>query len=261
MIRRASIAAAGTAALALFWAASSPGADAYRNPTPGAAIALQIPGMHRAVVRRNVAYARRGGQALKLDVYRPARSKPRDRLPAVLLVDGTTRDPSPKEWGIYVGWGQLLAARGLAGISFNQRGVPGDIRAALATVRKRAASLGVDGSRVCVASFSGGVPAGLTVALTDGDVRCALAFYEAPDTAVLEADSPPTFIAKAGLDSSFSNDAIDAYVTRAQGLGADVQIAVHPQAGHGFDVAPGDARIRAIPRLALAFARAKLGVR
>jgi acetyl esterase/lipase len=260
MIRGAPSATSLALALVLTSAPSAAGTDGYRNPTPGAEIALQIPGMHRAVVRRDVVYARRDGRSLRLDVYRPAGSKPRARFPGVLLVHGSTSDPSPKDWGIYVGWGQLLAARGLAGIPFDHRGLPADIRAALTTVRRRSAELGIDGSRLCVASFSGGVAAGLAAALTDGRVRCALAFYGAPDPARLEPDAPPTFIAKAGLDSSFINGAIDAYLARAKTIGADVRLVVHRRAGHGFDLAPGDARTRSILRQALAFARLELGV-
>jgi acetyl esterase/lipase len=261
MIRRLSIAATAALAVALAMGLPAGGSDAYRNPTPGAAIALQIPGMHRAVVRRNVVYARRGGRPLRLDVYRPADSNPRAPFPGVLLVHGSTGDPSPKDWGIYVGWGQLLAARGLAGITFNHRGNSADIRAAVNAVRKRAGVLGVDGSRLCVASFSGGVAAGLTVALSDDRVRCALGFYGAPDPALLEPDSPPTFVAKAGLDASYINDAIDAYLARAKTIGADVRLVVHPRGRHGFDLAPGDARTRSILRHALAFARTQLGAR
>lgn len=108
----------GGLAIATVSALAARAAENYRNPTPGVQIALQIPGMHRAKVRRNVTYARRAGRRPRLDVYRPAGSKPRARLPGVLLVHGTTSDPSPKDWGIYVGWGQLLAASGLAGIPF-----------------------------------------------------------------------------------------------------------------------------------------------
>jgi Dienelactone hydrolase family len=256
---RASIVTAVAVAVGLASTMSAGGADAYRNPTPGAEIALQIPGMHRALVRRDVTYARRDGRALRLDVYRPAGSKPHARFPGVLLVHGSTSDPSPKDWSIYVGWGQLLAARGLAGIPFNHRGKAADVRAALSAVRTRFVELGVDGSRLCVASFSGGVSAGLSAALSDDRVRCALAFYGSPDAAELERDSPPTFVAKGALDSSFINDAIDAYVARAKTVGADVRVIVHPRAGHAFDLAPGDARARSILRQAVAFARAQLG--
>jgi dienelactone hydrolase len=232
--------------------------DDYRNPTVGRELALQIPGMHRAVVQKDVVYARRGGRALALDVYRPRGARAGQRLPAVLLVHGTTSDPSPKDWGVYVGWGQLLAANRLAGIPFNHRGVSGDVRSALAYVRRHGAALGVDSRRVCVASFSGGVPVGLGAALRDGAIECALVFYGAPEPALLRSDSPPIFVAKAGLDSKDINEAIDALQQRAQELGATVQVVTHARGVHGFDVRNHDARSRAILRQAVAFVRAQV---
>jgi hypothetical protein len=230
----------------------------YRNPTVGRELALQIPGMHRAVVKRNVVYARRSGRVLKLDVYRPRGARASQRFAPVLLVHGTTTDRSPKDWGVYVGWGQILAANGLAGIPFNHRGTSVDVGAALAYVRRRAAALGVDARRICVASFSGGVPVGLGVALRDGSIRCALVFYGAPEPALLQPDSPPIFAAKAGLDSEVINDAIDALHRRAQEIGARVQVVTHERGVHGFDVRNHDARSRQILRQAVAFARAHM---
>ena len=58
-----------------------PAAGGYRNPTPGKAVVLQKPGMHRAKVRRNVVYQH--SPRLRMDVYRPRGA--RGRLPAVLL--------------------------------------------------------------------------------------------------------------------------------------------------------------------------------
>lgn len=247
-------------ALALAATTSAGARESYRNPTPGAEIVLQVPGMHRAAVLRDVVYARRVGRALGLNVYRPRGSRRSARLPGVLLVHGRTDDPSPKDWGIYVGWGQLLAAHGLAAIPFNHRGEPADVRAALAAVRARGGELGVDSTRLCIASFSAGVPTGLAVALRDGDLRCVLAFYGPPDETLVRSDSLPTFIAKAGLDADWINAAIDAYAERAKALGADVRVAVHSRGVHGFDALTRDARTRAILRQAISFARTELGV-
>jgi dienelactone hydrolase len=237
---------------------STGAAEGYRNPTVGRELALQVPGMHRATVKKDVVYARRNGRVLELDVYRPRGSHAEARVAPVLLVHGTTGDPSPKDWGVYVGWGQLLAANGLAGIPFNHRGMSVDVRTALAYVRRHARALGVDKRRICIASYSGGVPAGLAVALRDGSIRCALIFYGAPEPRLLRPDSPPIFAAKAGLDSGFINDAVDALHRRAQEIGASVQVVTHPRGVHGFDVRNHDARSRAILRQAVAFARARL---
>src|SRR5688572_22727686 len=73
----------------------------YRNPTAGRDVVLQIPGMHLAKVQRNLVYK----PYLRLDVYRPRSA--RGRLPAVLFFHGRTGADSPKDWGQYVGWGQL----------------------------------------------------------------------------------------------------------------------------------------------------------
>jgi hypothetical protein len=57
----------------------------YRNPTAGRSLVLQIPGMHRAPVRRGFLYRRVGQERLRLDVYYPRRAASARRLPAVLL--------------------------------------------------------------------------------------------------------------------------------------------------------------------------------
>jgi acetyl esterase/lipase len=230
----------------------------YRNPTVGRELALQVPDMHQATVKSNVEYARPNGQPLALDVYRPKDAAP-DRLPAaVLLVHGTTGDPSPKDWGAYVGWGQLLAAHGLAGIPFNHRGVAADVRAALTFVRTEAVTLGIDARRVCVASFSGGLAIGFRVALRDPQIRCVLGFYGAPNPRLLRRGSPPVFIAKAGLDSPLINNAISALKKRAVKVRAKVRVVTHPRGVHGFDVRNHDARSREILRQAVSFSRSHL---
>jgi dienelactone hydrolase len=244
--------------IALLAGGAAAGESRYRNPTVGRELALQIPGMHRAVVKRNVVYARRAGRALKLDVYRPRGARAGQRFAPVLLVHGTTSDPSPKDWGVYVGWGQLLAASGLTGIPFNHRGEGGDVEAALAYVRRHSGALGVDPGRICIASFSGGVPIGLRVALLDGSIACALVFYGEPDPALLRAASPPIFAAKAGLDADYVNDALDRLRERALEIGATVELVTHARGVHGFDVRNHDARSRTILRQAVAFARARL---
>ena len=236
MIRRSTAVAAAAFAFALVPTMPAAGTDAYRNPTPGAEIALQIPGMHKAVVRPNVVYARSGGRALRLDVYRPAGSTRRARFPGVLLVHGSTTDPSPKDWGIYVGWGQLLAAHGLAGIPFNHRGSTSDIGAALRAVRRRPRA-----RRRRKAPLRGellwwrGRRSHGCRARQRRELRARLLWSPRPTP--LEPDSTPTFVAKGGLDSSFINDAIDAYVARGKAIGADVRLVVHPRAGHAFDLA------------------------
>lgn len=259
--------------------------DAYRNPTPGREIALQIAGMHRAKVRRGLTYRRVGGRMLKLDAYQPATYRGGRPLPAVLFVHGITGDRHAKDWGVYVGWGQLAAASGLVGVTFDHRGstyaeIASDVAAAVAYLRRDAGRLGIDRSRLCIAGYSGGVPAALQPALTVSPpyVRCLVAYYGPLDlddrstsddetrrrfsaTTYLRDDPdvfPPLLVAKAGRDTREINGAIDRFVAAARGTTAEVELHVHPTGSHGFEALDHDARSRRIVRSTLEFLQRNL---
>jgi dienelactone hydrolase len=236
-------------------ARSSPG---YVNPTPGRDIALQIPGMHRAAVRRNLVYA----PDLTMDVYRP-RGVNR-RLPALLFVHGSGGE---KDAGVFVGWGQLAAVSGFAGVTFNHYGFQADIRAAIRYVRRNAKRLAIDGERLCVAGYSAGVLPSMLIALKgSAKLRCAVAYYgpldayhaQASPLTYLRASSLPVLVAKAGRDVASINQSIDRFVAKSRRLGARVELLVHASGGHGFDAHRPDARAAAIVRRTLAFVRAEL---
>src|SRR5512132_2066673 len=140
--------AAVRAALAILAVAlvAVPAADGYRNPTAGKAVVLQIQGMHRAKVKRNVVYQR--SPRLRMDVYRPRNA--RGRLPAVLLggPPGQGRTSGQK-----AGWAQLLAASGLSAVAFDirsdrrlqsPRNPAQDVQSAIAYVRSHSKRLGID---------------------------------------------------------------------------------------------------------------------
>ena len=247
--------------LALVLASAGAGAD-YRNPTAGAVVALQLPGMHLAKVKRNLPY--RAG--LRLDVYRPARAS--GRLPAVVFVHGNARGTdSPKASGVFVGWGQLAAASGLAGVTFDHQEDPEEVVAAVLYVRRNAARLGIDGSRICVAGFSAGVQMSMLPALQGrlGALRCAVGYYgplhaeleQLSPLALLRANAPPTLLAKAGRDSPAINRSIDRYLARAKEVGARVELVVQPTGPHGFETTK-DAKTRRVMRRTLDFLRAHL---
>jgi acetyl esterase/lipase len=231
----------------------------YVNPTPGRNIALQIPGMHRAAVRRNLVYA----PDLTMDVYRPrAVNRP---LPALLFVHGS--GGQGKDAGVFVGWGQLAAASGLAGVTFNHYGFQADIQAAIRYVRRNATRLGIDRNRLCLAGYSAGVLPSMLVALKgSAKVRCVVAYYGPLDTyhaqssplTYLRASSLPVLVAKAGRDAASINESIDRFVAKSRRVGARVALLVHASGGHGFDAGRPDARARAILRRTLAFVRAQL---
>ena len=213
-----------------------PAAAAYRNPTAGRAVVLQIPGMHLAKVRRNVIYQR--SPRLRLDVYRPRGA--RGRLPAVLV--GGSKGSAQK-----IGWSQLIAASGMAAVAFDYRS-DGDVAAAVAYVRVHARRLGIDGGRLC---------SWFSKAVAQAGLRCTVAYYAPLDPGLAY---PPMLVVKAGRDNPGINDSIDRFEAAAQSLHADVRVVTNGTARHGFDLGPRTARTRAIMRQTLRFLRARLAV-
>ncbi|TML35008.1 MAG: hypothetical protein E6G24_02840 [Actinobacteria bacterium] len=230
------------AAVALLAAAvvAVPAAGAYRNPTPGRAVVLQIPGMHRAKVQRNILY--RTAPRLRMDVYRPRGA--RGRLPAVLLGGG--RHSAQK-----IGWAQLIAASGMSAVAVDIRS-ESDVTAALAFVRAHARKLGIDAPRLCSLWFSTAPTLSQLTAL-----RCTVVYYASlgGDPATV----PPMLIVKAGRDERAGiNDSIDSFEAAAGALHADVRVVTNATARHGFDLGPRTARTRAVMRETLRFLRARL---
>jgi dienelactone hydrolase len=234
-------------------------AGAYRNPTPGRALVLQIPRMHLAKVQRNVVYRR--SPRLRMDVYRPRAA--RGRLPAVLLggPPGFGKDSAQK-----LGWAQLIAASGMAAVAFDFRS-DGDVSAAIAYVRAHARRLGIDRSRACTLGLStGAASAQLSATMPEPGrwLRCNVVYYASLDSALTHlranpAGIPSMLIVKAGRDENAGiNDSIDRFEAAARALHSDVRVITNATARHGFDLGPRTARTRAILRETLRYLRARL---
>jgi acetyl esterase/lipase len=246
-------------------------------------------------VRRDFVY-KSGDPRLKLDVYTPPGLAKGERRPAVLFIHGgTPPQTNPKDWGVFVSWGRLVAASGMVGVTFTHRlGFPrtmltegaADVSDAVAYVRANADALGVDRERLCLAAFSAGGPM-LSPSMRDRPpyVRCLVAFYAFMDVGQSEphrqhetpevvrdlspithlgADArsvAPLFIARAGLDQvPAMNDSIDRFVREAISSNAAVTVFNHPRGVHGFDNQTDDERSREIIRAALEFMKTHLGV-
>jgi dienelactone hydrolase len=226
--------------------AAVPAGSAYRNPTPGKAVILQLPGMHRAQVRRNVVFGR--GGRLRMDVYRPRGA--RARLPAVLIGGPARRS------GQAVGWAQLLSAGGLAAAAADLRS-EADARAALAYLRAHSRALGIDAGRLCALGFSSRAAERLLGAATGAGpgLRCAVVYYGRLDAE--PAQVPPLLVVKAVRDSTGIDESIDRFGVAAQARHADVRVVTVP-GGHGFDVGLPTKRGRAVVKETLRFLAARL---
>ena len=237
------------------------------NQTVGRAFAVQLPGMGRPPVFANLAYHHVAGHDLAMDVYLPvARAMPR---PAVLL------GGPPAFWGgknssQKVGWAQVLAASGLAAVTFDHRSdqfmkAPldpiADVAAAIDYVRARGSAIGIDADRLALLGFSLGTgPWHVAAAFSEPRkyVRALVLYYTlldfddseikpAPElTEVATArmylerarkDFPRTLLIKAGKDRFVGiNASIDRFVATARHVGASVELITHDDGEHGFEV-------------------------
>ncbi len=261
-------------------------------------VVYQVEGMDRVRVRRDLVY-KKDAIELKMDISTAEKQKPGERLPAVLFIHGGVPPDipvKPKDWGIYKSWGALIAASGMAAVTFNHRlGFPdpnlakgnADVVDAIGFVRGHASDFGIDAERIALAAFSAGGPM-LAAPIREPKpyVRCLVAFYAfldlrpstlhrkflsedqvrqfSPAVALSESTGkvPPIFVARAGKDQIPDLlPGLDRFAAEALGRNVALVLYNHPDGEHGFDNQAGDPRSREIVREAVEFLRRNLVAR
>jgi acetyl esterase/lipase len=254
-------------------------------------IVYSVPGMTRVKVVKDRVYKRVGSAELKMDVYSPlTRGAQR---PAVIFIHGGRIPPNlrttPKEWGAYVSFGQLVAASGFVGVTFNHRfytwdSLPdsqSDLTDLITHVRNNADALGVDKDRIILWAVSaGGVFLGHPLRDAQPYIRCIVGYYPqldlqnarktAPasvtDETLKEYSAihhlgnrdkgvPPMFIARAGLDDAALNDGVDRFVQLALSKNLTIEVVNHATGHHGFDIEDDNDRSREIIKRTIEFIR------
>jgi acetyl esterase/lipase len=262
-------------------------------------VVYQVEGMDRVRVRKDLVYKKDGAVELKMDISTPEKQTPGEPLPVVFFIHGGVPADipvKPKDWGIYRSWGRLIAASGMAAVTFNHRvGFPdpnlaqgaADLTDAIAFVRGRAADFGIDPERIALAAYSAGGPL-LAAPIREPKpyVRCLVAFYSFLDLrssalhrkflseeqvrqfspAVALTDSigklPPIFVARAGKDQIPDLlPGLDRFVAEALARNAPLVLYNQPDGAHGFDNQEGDPRSREIVREAVEFLKRNLAVK
>jgi acetyl esterase/lipase len=254
-------------------------------------IVYSVPEMTRVKVAKNQIYKRASSEELKMDVY----SLPgKQRRPAVVFIHGG-RIPrnlltTPKDWGAYVSLGQLVAASGFVGVTFNHRfyaweslaDSQSDVMDLIAYVRDNAESLGVDKDRIILWALSaGGIFLSQPLQQSPPYIRSIVAYYSeldlqnqrkaAPASVTdetlrefspvhhlgnKEKNVPPIFIARAGLDDKELNDGIDRFVQLALSRNLTVEVVNHATGHHAFDIEDNNERSREIIKRTIEFIKA-----
>jgi len=262
-------------------------------------VVYRVEGMDRVRVSKDLVYRRDGAVELKMDISTPEKRKPGERLPAVFFIHGGVPADvpvRPKDWGIYKSWARLVAASGMAAVTFNHRvGFPepnlaqgnADVLDAIGFVRGRASDFGIDPERIALAAFSAGGPMLATpIREPKPYVRCLVAFYAildlrqsalhrkflpedqirqfSPAAALSESAGsvPPIFVARAGKDQIPDLlPGLDRFVSEALARNAPLVLYNQPGGEHGFDNQEGDPRSREIVREAVEFLKRNLAMR
>lgn len=252
-------------------------------------IVYEILGMDDVTAQRDLVYKTVDNVDLKMDVYTPAGISGSTPLPGVLFIHGgpirQNMQPLPKDWGGFISYGQLMAASGLIGVTFNHRfygkafweQARDDVVAAVDYVREQASTLGLDPERLCLWVFSGGGPF-ISFALRDQPkyVKSLVIYYallelsKSAPKALGESLTPaaylepgtsfeiPIFIARAGLDRRNINQSIDTFIKKALAANVPLEVAEHPQGRHAFDILDDNAQSRQIIARTIDFIKANM---
>ncbi len=253
-------------------------------------VVYSVPGMERVKVQKNLVYKKAGDLELQMDVYAPPDLKRGERRPAVVFVSGDApweilKDL--KDWGVYVSYGQLAAAHGFVGVTFNHRSTErftkirdaaSDVDDAIAYARGHADALGIDPDRICLWAYSAGGPF-LRTMLRDKPafVRCIVGYYSmfgppqgtAPEDVVREftvanylgqnpKSVPPLMVVRAGRDVPFINDSVDEFLREAVKQNLSMEFVNYVEGTHGFDVDVNTDRTREIIKRTLEFVKKHL---
>ena len=238
-----------------------------------------IPGVDDVIVRRDVPY----GDGLVMDLYAMPRSK---HAPAVVIAAGY---PDPgfrkfvgckfKEMGSTVSWARLFAASGFIAITYENRDPVRDLAELFRSLRRDAASMGIDQSRIAVWASSGSGSLGLSTLMMDRPrVKCAVlctpytldldgmsdvaeaskkfGFVNACAGKSVDDLSPdvPLFIARAGEDESPQlNPTLDRFVAAAVRRNLPITFVNHHTAPYAFDLFDDSEETHEIIRQILAF--------
>lgn len=187
-----------------------------------------------------------------VDLYLPDSQEP---SPAIVFVHGgpipAAARPTPRDWGVYQGYGSLAASRGLVGVTVDHRlhspvayaEASEDVTAAVELAR---ADPRVDADRVALWFFSGGGPLSAPWLRDQPSwLRCVAATYPllapfpgwpaVPDFQPVAAPPLPIVLTRAGREHPAIAAGVAAFVEAAQSAGATLELFDAPNGQHGFD--------------------------
>ena len=212
-------------------------------------VVLKLPDMEKVEVRKDLPYE----DTLTFDFYRPAGA--RGVLPVVIFINGIG-STQLKNWAQYTTWPRLVAARGMAAITYQTSGDQSgkQTEALFKYISAHAPGLKIDPKRIALWACSANASVGTAIVAAHAPThfRAAVFYYGMMSTAPKQPDLP-VFVARAGLDALSINESIDRWVTQAVALEAPITAVSYPEGVHAFDLRNETEESRLIIRQTLDF--------
>ena len=225
-------AAVATAAAVVLVNAST----AHAQQLIGAPVVHSVPGMAEVGVTANIVFKGEGGQTKHLDLYLPADEGA--AVPVVVFVNAGGMEV--RRWAAYTSGARLVAASGLAGVTYDalDQSNASDLADVVAFLRANARELGVDPDRIAIWASSRNVAVALPF-LADAErdyLEAAVLYYGVTNPGITLRDDVAWLVARAGRDSPALNRGIDAQITAAIANNTDLTFFNYPDGQHAFDI-------------------------
>ena len=254
-------------------------------------LVYDMPGTADVLVRRDLEFTGADGSPLVMDMYLPP-GEGGAPLPVVVFVSGYKDEGALKMLGCRfkemqsnVSWARLIAASGMAAVTYANREPAADFLAVLSHLQQGAAALGLDAGRLGLWASSGHVPIALSALMprANVDVKCAALLYgftldldggsgvatnarqfgfatpcAGKSVTDLETDVR-IFLARAGRDRFQGlNEAMDRFVAKALAANLPLTVVNHANGPHAFDLFDDSETSRQVIRQVLGFLRSSL---
>jgi hypothetical protein len=227
------------------------------------ALVYHIPEMEEVEVETDISYSSESPDHL-LDVYLPPETE--ESLPVVLLTHGgAPAEAHFKDTAGYQSWGRLIAASGMAGVTFNWNSPnTEDLDTLMDYLRQNADDLKLDMERVCIMAYSAGVDASLVWSAQAEGIRCFVGYYGGYTDSLdyLISDEAitllPTLLLHGTRDEALPLVLVRAFVNEAEEREQPVELLVHSVGVHAFDLRNDDDESRELIQASVAFLQEQL---
>lgn len=237
---------------------------------PQKRIVYQIPEMEDVVRHKGIVYQSSKGLDLKADIYLPPEDQDNEFYPLVILVNNYPDSRINYYWGrdqkdmeLFVSWGELIAASGIAAVTYQTEFSHSETDSLISFLHKNANKYKIDMNRICVFGASANTLAAQSLMENDDyKIKCAIFYYGVlltPDHKFLATiDSAasmvefywsdlrpitsipldiPLLVTQAGKDiHQIVTKTTDHFVSEAIESNAHLTYIYYPEGQHDFDI-------------------------